>query len=1263
MNKRRFLTFVLLVSLTLVSSPRVAQGSPVPLPVWSRAEASRVEGADAQAQHNVEAATAPAFGKLPLSFVPNAGQTDPAVRFQVHSPVGTLSFTSDEVVLSLPTPVQATDRSAQRAVPGGVPDPNAGEPPGQRRDTPTVPPAPPTVLRLRFEGANPAPELTGAERLPGIVNYFIGNDPAKWRTNLPTYAGVAYQELYPGIDLHYDGVEGVLKGTYTVAPGADPSHIRWRYDGATSVSVDEATGDLLIRLPTGAGADGEGDILTERAPVAWQRIDGQRVPVNARYTIAGDGSIGFALGDYDPAHPLTLDPTLIYSTYLGGSGTDMGNGIAVDSAGNVYVTGLTYSTDFPTESPRDGTLDGSEDVFVTKLNAAGSALLYSTYLGGSGTDEGQGIAVDSAGNAYITGWTNSTDFPKINPWDNTLGGRDAFVAKLNAAGSDLLYSTYLGGSSIDTGEDIAVDSGDRAYVVGHTFSTDFPTTTVSLQATYGGGTTDAFVAKLSAVGSALLYSTYLGGSDTDEGQGIALNDAGNAHVTGWTTSNDFPTASPLQPSNNGGPHDAFVAKLNAAGSGLLYSTYLGGSGVDTGDGIAVDSSGNTYVTGQVRSTDFPTKSPLQPAHGGGLNDAFVAKLNPTGSTLFYSTYLGGDNSDSGYSIAADDAGNAYVTGFTESTTGPNRFPADELWGTPGGDRYAFVTKLSEFGSALLYSTFLGGGTFENLQEGHSVAVDDRGDAYVTGWTDSSSFPTESPLYSTLGGGSDAFVTQILHSDIGFRPDPHGYQFRNWGEVNYNDYTMDDMRRMFGDDCVCYMSAGSCSSYRLVASQKNKAWNEVMGGGHCYGMAVTSLRFFKGLENPFDFQAGTHTTHDLQKSNIRRHIAYYFVEQFVDPANAYIHNSRQNAPSVILDQLHLAMAGNVLDPPICGLFFGRYGHAVTPYAIQHRGGGVYWIWVYDNNCPDDADRHVIVNAANNTWSYGTWSGDFTTHSILIVPISQNPEHPPCPSGWSSSAYVGSTLNETPSAQVWLTGQSHLLITDAQGRRTGYVSDQFVNEIPGARATPVIGGLDAAIEPVYSLPLSDTYTILMDGQTLTQTETVKVAQFGPGYATSLDGVTLGPASQDQLIIAPDGTQLAYQPSGDGEATLILALDGASEGNELQVEGADIRAGQVVTLTTDVDSGQLVFNNAQADGGEYDLKVRRVSAAGEQTFIHTGLVISATDTHYLDYDAWDGSGSMTLHIDHGSDGTIDETFEVPNMSHPIYLPLIFRTYIWGN
>jgi hypothetical protein len=322
MSERRVFTFALLVSLALVSGSRVAQRGAVSLPVSSVAEARKVEGATAPAQHGVDTALAPDFGKLPLSFVPNAGQADPAVRFQVRGLGGTLFFTPGEVVLSLPTPAQSPGTSGRPAAPARAPDPDVGGHPGPHRDTPTTPPAPPTVVRLRFEGANPVPEVTGARRLSAIVNYLIGNDPTKWRTNLPTYASIVYRELYPGIDLRYGGAEGLLKGTYTIAPGADPSLIRWHYDGATSVRVDETTGDLLIRLPDAVKAGSEGHTLTERAPVAWQSIDDQRVPVSVRYAIAGDGSIGLVLGEYDPAHRLAIDPTLIYSTYLGGSDLD-----------------------------------------------------------------------------------------------------------------------------------------------------------------------------------------------------------------------------------------------------------------------------------------------------------------------------------------------------------------------------------------------------------------------------------------------------------------------------------------------------------------------------------------------------------------------------------------------------------------------------------------------------------------------------------------------------------------------------------------------------------------------------------------------------------------------------------------------------------------------------------------------------------------------------------------------------------------------------
>jgi uncharacterized repeat protein (TIGR01451 family) len=633
--------------------------------------------------------------KLPLSFVANAGQTRPDVHFAVHDMGGAIFFTSGETLLALPATAQASA----------------------------------SVVHLRFVGASPAPAVVGVNRLPGIVNYFIGDDPASWRTNVPTYAGIVYRQLYPGIDLSYEGATGQLKSTYLVAPGADPNLIRWRHDGATSVHVDRTTGNLLIALA--------GSTLTERAPIAWQETGGQRIPVAVRYTLTGDGMVGFALGSYDAAKPLIIDPTLDYGTYLGGSDFDQATSVALDSAGNIYVTGITGSNDFP---EADNTYSGWYDAFVVKINAAGDTLLYSTYLGGNETDEGNGIAVDGDGNAYVTGTTDSTDFPTHNPLQSRGGMDDAFILKLNANGSALVYSSYLGGSNIDEAEGIAIDGDGNAYVTGATFSGSW------LAGTYRGSG-DAFAVKVNAAGSALTYSSYLGGSNSDFGSGITVDGVGNAYVTGVTNSTNFPTENPFQATLACGS-DVFVAKLNAGGSALLYSTYLGGSGNDYGYSIAIDSTGQLYLA-------------------AGSSDAFVTKLNAAGNALVYSTYLGGKEDDKGYGIAVNNAGDAYVTGDTYSSD----FPVFGSLQFFGGNSDAFVAKLWADGS-LLYSTYLGG---SDSDYGTSIAVaaqDSITYAIVAGNTFSDDFPTENPLQATHGGGdADAFVVKLAGEET--PPPPPG----------------------------------------------------------------------------------------------------------------------------------------------------------------------------------------------------------------------------------------------------------------------------------------------------------------------------------------------------------------------------------------------------------------------------------------------------------------------------------------------------------
>ena len=501
----------------------------------------------------------------------------------------------------------------------------------------------------------------------------------------------------------------------------------------------------------------------------YQVSGGVRQEVSGHYVFEGDGQVGFAVGAYDTSRPLVIDPTLSYSTCLGGGSVDEAGDMAIDASGNAYVTGQTFSTNFPTANPLQPAINGGpnvSDVFVTKLNADGSALVYSTYLGGENEDIGSSIAVDASGNAYVTGLTLSSQFPTTPGAFQRipLGTQDAFVAKLNAAGSALVYSSFLGGHSDDQTLGIAIDSTGNAYVTGYTSSSDFPTTAGALQLALGSAQ-DGFVTKLNADGSALVYSTYLGGGDmeTSFARAIAVDGADAAYVIGRTASTSFPTTpAAVQPTFGGGESDAFVAKLNATGSALVYATYLGGSGVDDGIGIAVDSAGSAYVVGDTLSTNFPTKNPLQPLNGGST-DAFVAKLDPAGSSLVYSTYLGGSNDEDGFAIGVDAGGNAYVGGDTLSSADfPTKNPAQAVYGGGGDD--GFVARLNSNGTALDYATFLGGNATEEVD---ALAVDRTGDVYVTGRTASTTFPTMPGVVQPASGGViNAFITKLEPGALG-----------------------------------------------------------------------------------------------------------------------------------------------------------------------------------------------------------------------------------------------------------------------------------------------------------------------------------------------------------------------------------------------------------------------------------------------------------------------------------------------------------------
>jgi len=685
---------------------------------------------------------AESYGKLPLSFIENRGHLDDRVLYYLKGSQGMIYFTREGIVYDLAS---------------GVATRSKGTAPSLIKHH---------AFSMKLLGANKMVRLYAQDKLPGTMSYFIGNDPAKWRTGIPLYRQVIYKDLYAGIDLKVYGTNNQMEYDFIVAPGVDPGVIRMVFEGIDSVYLD-SNENLVIKAPPG-------DVIHLK-PLMYQEVGANRCPVEGSFRVA-DNTASFTIQDYDTRLPLIIDPlTLSYSTYLGGSSPvygnflpahDLGRDIAVDSAGNAYVTGETASTDFPLANPYQGTSGGGWDAFITKLSADGTTLVYSTYLGGSADDGCYSIAVDSAGNAYVTGYTESTDFPTENPFQGTNRGgdqyRDAFITKLSADGTTLVYSTYLGGSDDEEGFGIAVDSAGNAYVTGETASTDFPLAN-AYQGTYGGGWEDAFVTKLSADGSTLVYSTYLGGSDFEYNPSIAVDSAGNAYVAGSTESTDFPTENPFQGTYRGGVFsgDAFITKLSPDGTTLVYSTYLGGSNDEEGFGIAIDSAGNAYVTGRTWSTDFPTENAYQGVNGGYI-DVFITKLSSDGTTLVYSTYLGGSKQEVGNGIAVDSAGNAYVTGSTESTDFPTEDPYQHAFGGAIWARVdAFVIRLKPSGNMLSYSSYLGGNDGDT---GSGIAVDSAGNAYVVGMTISRDFPTKNPYQETLAGNSwDAFVAKLIHN--------------------------------------------------------------------------------------------------------------------------------------------------------------------------------------------------------------------------------------------------------------------------------------------------------------------------------------------------------------------------------------------------------------------------------------------------------------------------------------------------------------------
>ena len=751
---------------------------------------------NAEQQNRVRAA----LGALPLGFEANQGQSDPQVKYMARGNGYTLFLTENEAVFAVHS---SSNNSGLRS----------------RVTSPKPQPAPRTdeksaAIHMQLVGANSHAEMTSGTQLPGVINYYIGNDRSKWQQGVKQYSAVTYREVYPGVNLAYHGQQRQLEFDFVVAPQASAGPINLAFNGASKIATD-ADGNLVL-------SSAAGDVLLHK-PVAYQEKDGQRQLVDVAFHQTAANQVSFALGSYDHSRELVIDPSLTFASYLGGNNDDEAYAVAVDSSSNIYVTGETKSTLFAGQPAGP-----NFDVFVTEVSSSGSSLVYTSIFSASGVGagdcSGNAIAVDASGNAYVGG-SATEGFPISSGVVQTAfggGALDGFVVKLAASTGAVTFSTYLGGNGRDIVNGLAVDTATppNVYVAGDTFSTNFPGTSSStIQSSLAGSDDNGFVTKINATGSALTYSTYLGGSGGPNlASALALDSSDNAYVTGLTESPSFPTTSGAFQTSFGGVQNAFASEVNAAGSALVYSSYLGGNGEDAGLGIAVDAAGEAYVTGFTQSSKFPTLNAVQPSLGGSsAQNAFITKFNATGTGLVFSTYYGGTDDDAGTAIALDSFGDAYITGRTTS----GNFPVvNSFQGNLNGTSDAIVAEFSSTGS-VEYASFFGGPLTENGVNGldgngpiGGIAVDSSSNAYLVGDTTSTSGLATTGAYQTTYGGNpaDAFFAKIgpAPADFSVAASPGAVSVASGQTTSAITVTVASVNASFGQAVA--VSCGSLPTY-------------------------------------------------------------------------------------------------------------------------------------------------------------------------------------------------------------------------------------------------------------------------------------------------------------------------------------------------------------------------------------------------------------------------------------------------------------------
>jgi uncharacterized repeat protein (TIGR01451 family) len=716
----KFITHFLCVSLLSLGLPAHAATPPpkAPSPV----------------NHNL-------LARLPVAFEQNTGQADSRAKFLLRAPGYTAFFNEGEIIFSFRHSRRETAHSRTRS-----------------RTTGT------SVVQISLAGANPRAALVGNDELPGRANYLLGNDETKWRTDVPTFARITATDIYPGIDLTYYGVARDLEYDFIVRPGADPSAIRLRFEGGTRLTLDD-DGNLHVGI-------GDNEVAVWRAPIAYQGA--WRQPVASAFVLRGKREVGFTVGDYDRSLPLVIDPVLRYSTFIGGSGDDAAESVWVGST-NVYIVGQTTSLDLPTPGGYRTNAYASNDVFVACFNSNGTSLIFATYLGGSGDEFGNSIAIDGNGAVCVTGSTESGNFPMRNAYQSSRSGiADAFVSKLSAAGNTLQYSSYLGGSGYESGNAVVIGNGGNIYVAGETDSESQFAKKNPFQ-NNAGGFLDGFVARFNPTlsgGSSLIFSSWIGGPDDERATGIAI-DSTHFYLSGEVDafdffSSEFPVRNALQPEYGGGGADAWVAKVPLAGSSVTWATFFGGESEDVASSILVDSSGNVYLVGTTTSANLPMVNAQQPIIGGGgflfTSDAYAAKISGDGTSLLFSTFIGGEVEEKGSGIGVDGNGLIYIAGQTSSSDFPTTVGAIQF-NYNGGPGDAFVTKVNPAvpgRNGIVYSTYFGGIGTEDPGEGNSLFATANGDYYLVGATTSTNgFPVINGFDEVYDGGySDAFVAKF-----------------------------------------------------------------------------------------------------------------------------------------------------------------------------------------------------------------------------------------------------------------------------------------------------------------------------------------------------------------------------------------------------------------------------------------------------------------------------------------------------------------------